>query len=92
MIIYSHFLIANIQSSWAIFYDTIYGCQVSISDILPVLIFFKIFTPFVQDREDDIKIGVKSTSLLFGDRVREILAVFAAGFVSAIAVAGYLNH
>ena len=35
---------------------------------------------------------MKSTSLLFGDRVREILAVFAAGFVSAIPVAGYLNH
>lgn len=47
---------------------------------------------FLQDREDDVKIGVKSTSLLFGDHVRKILAVFAAGFVSAIAVAGYLNH
>ncbi|KAF9477706.1 UbiA prenyltransferase [Pholiota conissans] len=35
------------------------------------------------DRVDDVKAGIKSTSLLFG--------IFATGFVAAIAVAGFLN-
>lgn len=45
----------------------------------------------LQDREDDVKAGVKSTSLLFGDSVRLILSFFAAAFVLAVAYAGILN-
>ncbi|KAF8183683.1 UbiA prenyltransferase family [Pholiota molesta] len=45
-----------------------------------------------QDKKDDANAGIKSTALLFGSYVRPILAVFAAGFVAAIAGAGYLNH
>ncbi|KXN81978.1 4-hydroxybenzoate polyprenyltransferase, mitochondrial [Leucoagaricus sp. SymC.cos] len=45
-----------------------------------------------QDKKDDVKAGVKSTSLLFGDYIRQILSLFACGFVGGIAYAGYLNQ
>ncbi len=41
---------------------------------------------------DDAKIGVKSTALLFGDRIRAILPLFSAGFIIALSVGGYLNN
>ncbi|KAF9461423.1 UbiA prenyltransferase family [Collybia nuda] len=44
-----------------------------------------------QDKENDIKVGVKSTSILFGDRVREILAVFALVFMACMIYAGLRN-
>ena len=34
-----------------------------------------------QDRKDDVKAGVKSTALLFGDYVKPILGIFGATFV-----------
>ncbi|KAI0764526.1 UbiA prenyltransferase [Trametes elegans] len=42
----------------------------------------------VQDREDDKRIGVKSTAVLFGDSVKPILAIMAAIFISALAYSG----
>jgi 4-hydroxybenzoate polyprenyltransferase len=45
-----------------------------------------------QDRADDIKAGVSSTAVLFGSWVRPIMKLFAAIFVSLLAVAGYLNQ
>ncbi|KAF9262830.1 UbiA prenyltransferase [Marasmius fiardii PR-910] len=44
-----------------------------------------------QDKEDDIKIGVKSTSILFGERVRVILTVFALLFFNSMVYAGIKN-
>ncbi|OBZ76828.1 4-hydroxybenzoate polyprenyltransferase, mitochondrial [Grifola frondosa] len=44
-----------------------------------------------QDRRDDVKAGVKSTAVLFGDAVRPILACFATAFVFCLAYAGMLN-
>jgi 4-hydroxybenzoate polyprenyltransferase len=41
---------------------------------------------------DDTKAGIKSTSLLFGNHVQSILAIFAGAFVLAMSYAGYLNH
>jgi 4-hydroxybenzoate polyprenyltransferase len=43
-----------------------------------------------QDREDDALIGVKSTALLFGERTRPILALFYAGAVVLIGLAGFM--
>ncbi len=43
-----------------------------------------------QDREDDLLIGIKSTALLFGDRTRPMLALFYAGAVVLIGLAGAL--
>ncbi|KAG0253500.1 Para-hydroxybenzoate--polyprenyltransferase, mitochondrial precursor (PHB:polyprenyltransferase) [Mortierella polycephala] len=44
-----------------------------------------------QDKKDDIKIGVKSTALRFGERTPEYLAAFSTGMVSMLALAGYMN-
>uniref|UniRef100_A0A0W0GBB4 Uncharacterized protein n=1 Tax=Moniliophthora roreri TaxID=221103 RepID=A0A0W0GBB4_MONRR len=44
-----------------------------------------------QDKDDDVKIGVKSTSILFGERVRGILAIFACSFLSCMTYAGVRN-
>jgi 4-hydroxybenzoate polyprenyltransferase len=44
-----------------------------------------------QDKADDVKAGIGSTAVLFGDYSKIILSFFAAIFVSTIAVAGYNN-
>lgn len=44
-----------------------------------------------QDKEDDVNAGVHSCALLFGDYLRPILSVFAAGFVASLAYVGVLN-
>lgn len=44
-----------------------------------------------QDKRDDVKAGVKSTALLFGNYIREICAAFAAVFIACLAYAGILN-
>ncbi|KAI0318076.1 UbiA prenyltransferase [Amylostereum chailletii] len=43
-----------------------------------------------QDRKDDIKIGIKSTAVFFGDSVRVFNAVLATTFVSCLAMVGVL--
>lgn len=40
------------------------------------------------DREDDLKIGVKSTAILFGDADRGIIAVIQVLFIGALLMAG----
>ncbi|KAF7292755.1 4-hydroxybenzoate polyprenyl transferase [Mycena indigotica] len=45
-----------------------------------------------QDKKDDVKAGVKSTALLFGNSIKLVLAFFASIMLSAIAIAGLLNH
>ncbi|PHZ17265.1 4-hydroxybenzoate polyprenyl transferase [Rhizopus microsporus ATCC 52813] len=44
-----------------------------------------------QDKKDDIKVGVKSTALRFGEKTNQWLTGFSAAFVSSTAVAGYMN-
>ncbi|KAK3819663.1 MAG: 4-hydroxybenzoate polyprenyl transferase [Benniella sp.] len=44
-----------------------------------------------QDKKDDIKIGVKSTALRFGEKTPEFLAAFSTGMISMLALAGYMN-
>jgi 4-hydroxybenzoate polyprenyltransferase len=43
-----------------------------------------------QDREDDALIGIKSTALLFGDRTKQMLAIFYGLAVGLIGFAGHL--
>ncbi|KAI0034598.1 UbiA prenyltransferase family-domain-containing protein [Vararia minispora EC-137] len=45
-----------------------------------------------QDKVDDERAGVKSTSLLFGKHVRIILAGFASVFIGCLVTAGVLNR
>ncbi|KAI0766937.1 UbiA prenyltransferase [Trametes elegans] len=44
-----------------------------------------------QDRRDDVKAGVKSTAVLFGDYVRPIECVFAALFDASLVYAGLVT-
>ncbi|KAJ3198199.1 Para-hydroxybenzoate--polyprenyltransferase, mitochondrial precursor (PHB:polyprenyltransferase) [Entophlyctis luteolus] len=45
----------------------------------------------VQDKQDDVKAGVKSTALLFGTRIKPVLIGFGACSISLLALAGYMN-
>jgi len=45
-----------------------------------------------QDRADDIKAGVGSTAVLFGDSIRFFLTIFSSIFILALAYVGYVNH
>ncbi|PFH49322.1 hypothetical protein AMATHDRAFT_147891 [Amanita thiersii Skay4041] len=42
----------------------------------------------MMDRQDDKRVGIYSTALLFGEYARPVLALFAAGFVFALSIVG----
>ncbi|KAI0764539.1 UbiA prenyltransferase [Trametes elegans] len=42
-----------------------------------------------QDREDDRRVGIKSTALLFGDYVREVLAAMVTALLFCLVYAGW---
>ncbi|KAG6810034.1 hypothetical protein H0H92_013624 [Tricholoma furcatifolium] len=44
-----------------------------------------------QDKKDDVNAGVKSTALLFGSRVKQILAIFGTIFICSVTISGFLN-
>ena len=44
-----------------------------------------------QDKTDDVKVGVRSTALLFGAHTRAIIAGFSASSMSLVTLAGYMN-
>lgn len=44
-----------------------------------------------QDRKDDVKVGVNSTAVLFGNHVKEILALFTILFIAGLLFAGIYN-
>ena len=44
-----------------------------------------------QDKADDVKVGVRSTALLFGAHTRAVLSAFSAGSVGLVALAGCAN-
>ncbi|KAG8994410.1 Para-hydroxybenzoate--polyprenyltransferase, mitochondrial precursor (PHB:polyprenyltransferase) [Tulasnella sp. 427] len=44
-----------------------------------------------QDKKDDVKVDIKSTALLFGDRTVPILSALSASSMSFVSYAGYLN-
>ncbi|KIP03847.1 hypothetical protein PHLGIDRAFT_76947, partial [Phlebiopsis gigantea 11061_1 CR5-6] len=41
-----------------------------------------------QDRRDDIKAGIKSTAVLFGEYIRPIVFTFAVGFIASLTYGG----
>lgn len=45
-----------------------------------------------QDKKDDAAAGIKSTALLFGDKIKPILALFGVIFVTSLALAGLTNN
>jgi len=44
-----------------------------------------------QDMKDDLKMGIRSTAILFGSWIRPLLIGFAVIFVTTLAGAGYIN-
>lgn len=50
-----------------------------------LLIFLQLF---IQDKEDDLKVGVKSTALRFGDSTKEWISGFGLACISSLAISG----
>ncbi|KAI9471040.1 MAG: 4-hydroxybenzoate polyprenyl transferase [Benjaminiella poitrasii] len=44
-----------------------------------------------QDKKDDVKAGVRSTALRFGDKTPQWLTGFSSAFIGMTALAGYMN-
>jgi hypothetical protein len=44
-----------------------------------------------QDKSDDVRVGIRSTALLFGEHTRSVLTAFSASSMGCIALAGHLN-
>jgi 4-hydroxybenzoate polyprenyltransferase len=42
-----------------------------------------------QDKEDDLKVGIKSTALRFADSTKQWISVFGAASIGNLAVSGY---
>lgn len=61
-----------------------------IANMLWVTVYDTIYA--MVDREDDLKIGVRSTAILFGDSDRHIIAVLQAMTLSALYLAGRMLH
>lgn len=65
----------------------------SIAHIGSILIQAKPDTVYAcQDIKDDVKMGVRSTAILFGSWIRPLLVLCGLMFVTMLAVAGYLNR
>ncbi|CAN6463668.1 unnamed protein product [Victoria cruziana] len=45
-----------------------------------------------QDKDDDLKVGVKSTALRFGDLTKEWISGFGVASISCLALSGYNAH
>ncbi|TPX58856.1 hypothetical protein PhCBS80983_g02827 [Powellomyces hirtus] len=45
----------------------------------------------LQDKRDDVKAGIKSTALRFGDNLKPWLSLFSTTSVAGLALAGYMN-
>ena len=61
-----------------------------IANMLWVTVYDTIYA--MVDRDDDLKIGVRSTAILFGDSDRHIIAVLQAMTLLALYLAGRMLH
>ncbi|KAK3685172.1 UbiA prenyltransferase family-domain-containing protein [Podospora appendiculata] len=61
-----------------------------VGSILWVVIFDTIYAH--QDLADDIRVGVKSTAVLFGSLARAMLWFLGGGMVAALTASGYYGH
>lgn len=73
---------------WTLVYDTIYAHQV-VSNLFAVR--EKIHTiAILQDRVDDLIVGVKSTALRFGENTKLWLSSFSVAMMTGLATCGYV--
>lgn len=49
----------------------------------------KLLNKYMQDKEDDLKVGVKSTALRFGDSTKGWLTGFSSACITSLAVSGF---
>lgn len=76
--------------AWTIIVDTIYGHQVC-AFITCMLGWCHLHCP-IQDKIDDVKIGVMSTALLFGKKTKLVCSGLAATFLVGLTFAGIQNQ
>ena len=48
-----------------------------------------LFQSFIQDKEDDLKVGIKSTALRFGDSTKQWIMGFGIACISSLALSGF---
>ena len=65
--------------TWVVFFAT----------IIWVTMFDTIYA--ISDKDDDVKIGINSTAILFGEKDKMIIAILQSTFYSIFAIFGYLN-
>lgn len=82
-------------------YDTIYAHQVFNYSHSFIFILDEVTTSYCrshlihaylhasQDKEDDLKVGVKSTALRFGDLTKYWISCFGAVCIGSLALSGY---
>lgn len=82
-------------------YDTIYAHQVFHYSCSSILILdenghfmlseclIHVYLHASQDKEDDLKVGVKSTALRFGDLTKYWIGGFGAACIGSLALSGY---
>jgi 4-hydroxybenzoate polyprenyltransferase len=46
----------------------------------------------VQDKDDDVKVGMKSTALYFGDQTKSWLGIFGTVTISSLILAGGMDN
>nr|VDD40234.1 unnamed protein product [Brassica oleracea] len=68
---------------WTLVYDTIYAHQVLFNSIMK-----SNRVAILQDKEDDVKVGVKSTALRFGDNTKLWLTGFGTESMGLLALSG----
>ena len=70
----------------------LYGTLIVYKHIDLSLIQAKLDTVYAcQDIKDDVKMGVRSTAILFGAWIRPLLVLCGLMFVTMLAIAGHLN-
>ncbi|KAK6926225.1 UbiA prenyltransferase family [Dillenia turbinata] len=83
---------------WTLVYDTIYAHQLYIYTVVinPQVSFYafghamrEVYTLHTQDKEDDLKVGMKSTALRLGESTTEWITGFATACIASLAISGY---
>ncbi|GAB4850647.1 Palmitoyl-protein thioesterase 1 [Ancistrocladus abbreviatus] len=67
--------------------DTAIVLPLYISGVFWTLVYDTIYAH--QDKEDDLKVGVKSTALRFGDSTKQWLTGFGVACISSLAISGF---
>jgi len=57
--------------------------------LLKFLVFKNISNLAIQDKEDDLKVGVKSTALRFGDSTKEWITGFGIACLGGLGLSGF---